>query len=126
MLLIGHVVLASFGVGGSGIHLSHVTSSQTGDLLAIGFLLGIAPGLLFGVLLGRTPNHHGGKGNRGWWRFWKPAPKRPGPLPSGGEPIPTSKPVSNTAADPVPDHVPSEWSERYLPTSSPRASEQRD
>ena len=119
MLLI-HSVLASAAAGGGGLRVSHVTATAASDMLVIGILLGLAPGLVFGMLLSRTPNHEGGKGNRGWWRFWKPRPKRPGPLPTGGEPIPVSQPSFSGPS--VPDHVPSEWTEEHLPSSSPRAS----
>ena len=117
-----HGVMASVAVGGGGLHIGHVASSSASDMLIIGVLLGIAPGLMFGMLLSRTPNRDGGKGNQGWWRFWKPGPKRPGPLPTGGEPTPVSRPSSSGPSS-VPDTVPVEWTEEYLPSSSPRASE---
>lgn len=117
-----HSVLATVAVGGGGLRASHVTATAASDMLIIGILLGLAPGLVFGMLLSRTPNHDGGKGNRGWWRFRKPGPKRPGPLPTGGEPTPVSRP-SFSGPSSVPDHVPVEWTEEHLPSSSPRASD---
>jgi hypothetical protein len=118
-----HSALASVAVGGGGVHVSHVTTSGATDMLIIGVLLGLAPGLMFGMLLSRTPNHDGGKGNRGWWRFWRPGPKRPGPLPSGGEPTPVSR-HSFSGPSSVPDTVPVEWTEEHLPSTAPRASDQ--
>jgi hypothetical protein len=115
-----HGVVASVAVGGGG--LAHVTSTSPSDMLIVGILLGLAPGLVFGMLLSRTPNRDGGKGNRGWWRKWKPRPKSPGPLPSGGEPTPLSRPTFSGPSS-VPDTVPVEWTEEYLPSSSPRASD---
>jgi hypothetical protein len=117
-----HSVLASVAVGGGGVHVSQVAASSASDMLIIGILLGLAPGLVFGMLLNKSPNHEGGKGNRGWWRFWKPRPKRPGPLPTGGEPTPVSRP-SFSGPSSVPDHVPVEWTEEYLPSGSPRAAD---
>jgi hypothetical protein len=117
-----HGVLASVAVGGGGLHLGHVASTSPSDMLIIGVLLGLAPGLVFGMLLSGTPNREGGKGNRGWWRFWKPRPKRPGPLPTGGEPTPVSRPTFSGPSS-VPDTVPVEWTEHYLPSSSPHAFE---
>ena len=117
-----HSVIAAVAVGGAGPNVPHVTASSPSDMLIIGILLGLAPGLVFGMLLSRTPNHDGGKGNRGWWRFWRPGPKRPGPLPTGGEPTPAHRP-SFSGPSSVPDTVPVEWTEEYLPSRSPRASE---
>jgi hypothetical protein len=117
-----HSLVASVAVGGGGLELSHVAPTGASDMLLVGILLGLAPGLVFGMLLSRTPNHDGGKGNRGWWRFSKPGPKRPGPLPTGGEPTPVSRPVFGGPSS-VPDHVPVEWTEEYLPSRSPRAGE---
>ena len=115
-------VVAAVAVGGGGLHAGHVAATSPSDMLIIGVLLGLAPGLVFGMLLSRTPNREGGKGNRGWWRFWNPRPKRPGPLPTGGEPTPVSRPTFSGPSS-VPDTIPVEWTEHYLPSSSPRASE---
>jgi hypothetical protein len=115
MMTYGQVIVASLSVGGGGVHLPHSATGPS-HLLMLGFLLGVAPGLLFGVLLARIPHPQGGTGNRGWWRFWRPQPKPRGPIPAGGAPMPPSGPAEDDGAS-IPDHVPTEWTERYLPES---------
>jgi len=114
---LAHVTLS---MAAAGFPVSGVRSSGDPlDHLVLGLLLGILPGIVLGAFMARLPMGNGTGG--GWWRRPRPAPDRPGPLPSGGDagPAHTSARDSSRPGS-VPDYVPTEWAERYQrsPTGS--------